>query len=325
MTMNETQSTLSSMPGQASRSLGSGKRRRKRRQIAPYLFSAPAVVLYLVFMLIPMLYAIWLSLRAYRLQGGGILGQRVQTFVGLDNYTSVLSDPELLAGVGRLALYGLIAVPLTLGFALLFALLLDVPAVRAKRFARTAIFIPYAVPGVVAALLWGFMYLPSTSPFSFITNQLGLGTIPFLSAGGLFGSLANIAIWGGVGFNMIIIYTSLRGIPAELVESARLDGANEIQIALSIKVPLVTPALVLTAVFSLIGTLQLYGEPMTLKPMTNAISQSWAPLMTIYRDAFLTDNLPSAAAASTLLALGTVALSAIILGFANRKRFGARS
>jgi multiple sugar transport system permease protein len=124
---------------------------------------------------------------------------------------------------------------------------------------------------------------------------------------------------------MIIIYTSLRGIPSEIYEAARLDGANEVQIALRIKVPLAVPALVLTAIFSLIGTLQLYGEPTTLKPMTNAISQSWVPLMMIYRDAFLTDNLPTAAALSVVLALGTVIVSAIVLRIANRRNSGGMS
>jgi multiple sugar transport system permease protein len=304
----------------ASVQAGPRARRTLRPRFAPYLFSAPAVVLYVAFMLVPVGYAIWLSLRAYRLTGGGIFGTRQDVFVGLENYAAVLTDPELLASLGRLGVYGLIAVPLTLGLALLFALLLDVPAVRAKRFSRTAIFVPYAVPGVVAALLWGFMYLPSTSPFSYLTEAAGLGAIPFLENPTLFGSLANIAIWGGVGFNMIIIYTSLRGIPTELYESARIDGASEAQIALRIKVPLVAPALVLTLVFSLIGTLQLYGEPATLQPLSRDISQSWAPLMTIYRDAFITDDLPAAAASSTVLALGTVLISVLVLTIANRRR-----
>jgi multiple sugar transport system permease protein len=293
--------------------------------MAPYLFLTPAIVLFIVFMLIPIVYAIWLSFQAYHLEGGGILGRRVQVFSGLENYISVFANSELVAGFGRLAVYGVIAVPLTLGLALLFALLLDTPGLRASRFSRTAIFIPYAVPGVVAALLWGFMYLPGTSPFSYITEALGWGTIPFLDNPGLFGSLANIAIWGGVGFNMIIIYTSLRGIPGEIYEAARLDGASERQIALRIKVPLAVPALVLTAIFSLIGTLQLYGEPTTLKPMTNAISQSWVPLMMVYRDAFLTDNLPTAAALSVVLAVGTVLVSAIVLRLSNRRSSGGMS
>jgi multiple sugar transport system permease protein len=301
------------------------RRRSIRPRWAPYLFSTPAVLLNVVVTLIQVGYTIWMSFRAFRLEGSGIGGQRVDVFAGFDNYASVFGDPEMAAGFLRLLIYGAIAVPLTLGLALLFALLLDVPAVRAKRFSRTAIFVPYAVPGIVAALMWGFMYLPSTSPFSYITRAAGLGSIPFLENPGLFGSLANIAIWGGVGFNMIIIYTSLRSIPAELYESARLDGANEVQIALRIKVPLTRPALILTAVFSLIGTLQLYGEPTTLKPLTSQITQTWAPLMTIYRDAFMTDNLPAAAAASTVLALGTLIVSAFVLWVSSRRKFGAQS
>ncbi|MGN7949356.1 carbohydrate ABC transporter permease [Microbacterium sp. 22215] len=299
-------------------------KRRASGRLAPYLFTTPAIVLYIVFTVIPLGYAIWLSLRAYRVTGGA-LGRKQDVFVWFENYVAVLQDSTFLEGFGRLFVYGIIAIPLTLGLALLFALLLDAPAVRAKRFSRTAIFIPYAVPGVVAALLWGFMYLPSTSPFSFLTKAAGLGPIPFLEESGIFGSLANIAIWGGVGFNMIIIYTSLRGIPADIYESARLDGANEMQIAWRIKIPLVAPALVLTGFFSLIGTIQLYSEPATLRPMTSTISASWVPLMAIYRDAFGTDNLPQAAAASTLLALGTVLVSALVLRIVNRRRNGMES
>ncbi|WP_246142133.1 carbohydrate ABC transporter permease [Lacisediminihabitans profunda] len=306
-----TETTISTGTGRAtSPSLA---RRRRRPTAAPYLLSAPAIVLYVAFTVIPVLYAIGISFFAERLTGGGILGVRATTFVWFDNYLDVMSDPQLLAGFGRLAIYGIIAVPITLGLALLFALLLDSPGVRLQRFGRTAIFVPYAVPGVVSALMWGFMYLPSTSPFSYITRSLGLGSIPFLEQQGIYGALANISIWGGVGFNMLVIYTALRSIPNELIEAARLDGAGEVQIALRVKVPLVGPALVLTAIFSLLGALQLYGEPLVLKPLTVTISSTWAPLMKIYQDAFALDNLPVAAAASIVLAVGTAAVSVVVL------------
>ncbi|MCG5216405.1 carbohydrate ABC transporter permease [Streptosporangium sp. KLBMP 9127] len=296
--------------------------RADRRSRAPYLFVAPAVLLFLAFLAIPICYAIYLSVRGLRLTGGGVFGTREEVFVGLDNYVRTLTDPEFFAGFGRLALYGLISVPLTLGLALLFALLLDHAGTRAKRFSRTAIFIPYAVPGVTASLLWGFMYLPSTSPFSYLTQELGLGEIPFLGPGGIYPSLANIAVWGSVGFNMIIIFTSLRGIPAELYHAARIDGASEWQIAWRIKIPLVAPALVLTGLFALIGTLQVYGEPTTLKPMTTEISQSWVPLMNIYRNAFTRDDLPLASAASVLLAAGTLLISVVLLKVTQKRAFG---
>lgn len=288
-------------------------RRRGRRSIAPYLFSAPAMVLYTVFTVIPVVYAFGSSFYAQRRTGGGALGTRSTVFVWFDNYVSVFQDAQLAAGLRHLALYGIIAVPLTLGLALLFALLLDAPGVKLRRFGRTAIFIPYAVPGVVAALMWGFMYLAGTSPFSHVTRSLGWGDIPFLGPSGIYGSLANISVWGGTGFNMLVIYTALRSIPHELIEAARLDGANEIQIALRVKVPLVGPALLLTAIFALLGTLQLYGEPLMLKPLTNTISNTWVPLMSIYQDAFALDDLHDAAAASIVLAVGTALVSIGVL------------
>jgi multiple sugar transport system permease protein len=279
-------------------------------------------VLFVAFLLVPMLYAVHLSFRGLRLQPGGAFGRRQEVFVGLENYVSAVTDAEFLAGFGRLAVYGVIAVPLTLGLALLFALLLDLPRARATRFSRTAIFLPYAVPGVVATLLWGFLYLPSTSPASYLSERWGWGSIPFLDGSLIYPSVANIAVWGGVGFNMLIIYTALRGIPAELYDAARIDGCSEWQIALRIKVPMVAPALVLTGLFALIGTLQLYGEPTTLRPMTTEISKTWVPLMKIYRDAFSNDDLPLAAASSVLLALGTLAVSVVVLRLAQKRAFG---
>ncbi|NLP83110.1 sugar ABC transporter permease [Microbacterium sp. CFH 90308] len=296
--------------------------RRLPRWAAPYAFLMPAGVLFIAFLAIPIAYAIYLSFRGLRVTGSGPFGVREETWVGLDNYIRTFTDPEFLAGFGRLAIYGLIAIPLTLGLALLFALLLDLPGVRAARFSRTTIFIPYAVPGVIASLLWGFLYLPSTSPLNWILNQFGLPDLVVLSGASLYPSVANIAIWGGIGFNMIIIYTSLRGIPSEIYEAARIDGASEWNIAWRIKIPLVAPALVLTGLFALIGTLQVYGEPQTLRPMTNEISQTWVPLMKIYRDAFTRDDLSLAAASSVVLALGTLLLSVLLLRATQKSAFG---
>ncbi|MGO4751560.1 carbohydrate ABC transporter permease [Streptomyces sp. 2MCAF27] len=275
-----------------------------------------------MFLIIPIGYSLYLSFRGFRVQGGGAFGRRVETFIGFDNYQAVFTDHEFLAGLGRTLLYGVIAVPSVLGLALLFALLLDTPRVRARGFARTAIFLPYAVPGVIASLLWGFLYLPSTSPVNYLAGKLHAGPLDFFGYPTLYFSLANIALWSGVGFNMVIIYTALRSIPPSVYEAARIDGASELQIALRIKIPLVAPALVLTGLFSVIGTLQLYSEPATLRPLTTTISFTWVPLMKIYQEAFMNDNLGGAAAASAVLALGILALSLLLLRVLQRRTFG---
>ncbi|ONK15252.1 sugar ABC transporter permease [Streptomyces sp. MP131-18] len=286
------------------------RRRPGARRRAPWAFLAPAIVLFLLFFALPIGYAIHLSLRTIEVQGLGLgSGARSEVWAGLSNYADALSDPELLDGALRVGVYGLIVVPVMLGLALLFALILDADRVRGRRFGRLVIFLPYAVPGVIAALLWGFLYLPSVSPLHHTLDALGLPEPDLLGGGALYAALANIAVWGGTGFNMIVIYTALRAIPADVHEAARLDGCSQLQIALRIKVPMVTPALVLTFFFSIIATLQVFSEPTTLRPLTNGISTTWSPLMKVYRDAFDTGDVHSAAATAVVIAVVTLALS----------------
>lgn len=291
-----------------------------RPRVAPWGFLAPALALFVTFLLIPIGYAIYLSVVQLKVAGGAY-GVRRKVFVGMDNYVATLTNPELVASLGRLVKFGLISVPLTLGLALVFALLLDLPGIRLGQLSRTFIFLPYAVPGVVGALLWGFMYLPSTSPVNFALHAIGLPGVDFLSPTSIYGSLGNIAIWGGVGFNMIVIYTALRSIPAEIYDAAHIDGATEWQVAWRIKIPLLAPALVLTLLFSLIATLQAYSEPTTLRSISSSISYSFFPLMKIYRDAFGTDDVSGASAASVVLALGTLLVSLVLLRLLQRRTF----
>jgi multiple sugar transport system permease protein len=205
-----------------------------------------------------------------------------------------------------------VTVTVTVGLALLFALLLDVPRTRLANFSRLAIFLPYAVPGVIATLLWGFLYLPATSPVK---------GVDFFGSVSVFFSVANIAVWAAVGFNMIVIFTALRSIPPEIYEAARLDGCSELWMALRIKVPLVRPAITMCGLFSVLAALQLLNEPFTLRPLSNAVSSEWTPLMKIYKDAFVDSDIYSAAATSVLYTLAALVVSVVAAKFVQR---GAR-
>jgi multiple sugar transport system permease protein len=289
----------------------------------PYAFLTPAIVLFVLTMLLPIGYTVYLSLRRVRVSGLGLgAGSRREVFAGLANYRLAVGDPELWRGALRVLLYGAILVPVMLGLALLFALLLDLPRVRLRRFSRLAIFVPYSVPAVVASLLWGLLYLPTTSPVQDLSDRLGLPMPGLLGPTSIYAAVANIALWGGVGFNMIVIFTALRAVPPEIYESARLDGCTEPQIALRIKVPMVTPALIMTTVFSTIATLQVFTEPTTLRPLTNSLSSTWTPLMKIYRDAFTRDDIYRAAASSVVLAALTVLFSFGFLRLVGSRAFG---
>ncbi|WBO68045.1 carbohydrate ABC transporter permease [Streptomyces camelliae] len=287
---------------------------------APYAFLLPATVLFALFFALPIGYAVFLSFRKVHVSGLGLgANARKEVWAGVENYTGAFKDSELLHGALRVLGYGCIVVPVMLGLALLFALMLDSDKVRFTPFTRLAIFLPYAIPGVVAALLWGFLYLPDVSPFYYVLAKLHLPQPNLLDGGPLYLALSNIAVWGGTGFNMIVIYTSLKSIPAEVYEAARLDGATPLQIALKIKIPMVAPSLVLTFFFSIIATLQVYNEPTTLKPLTNSVDTSWSPLMKVYQDAFHRNDIYSAAAEAVLIALVTLVLSFGFLRAANRR------
>ena len=277
---------------------------------APYLFMAPALLLFLLFLVLPLGYAIYLSVVRQQVSGLGFDPSTASTvFVGLDNYTAALTDPQLIRSLGRVLVYGLLLVPTMLGLALLFALMLDVPRARFAGFSRLAIFLPYAVPGVLATLLWGFLYLPDISPINDVLQWLGGPQLSVLGERSVYGALANIGVWGGTGFNMIVIFTALKSMSGEILEAARVDGCSEFQLAWRIKIPLVMPAIILTAVFSIIATLQVFAEPQTLSPLTSAIFSTWSPIMKVYTDAFVQNNIYAAAATSIILAVGLFVVS----------------
>ena len=126
--------------------------------------------------------------------------------------------------------------------ALLFALLIDARRVRFQRFGRLAIFLPYAVPTVIASLLWGFLYLPTVSPFPVLLSKVGLSMPNLFTTHVALLSVANIGVWGGTGFNMIVMYTALRAVPSGAVRGGTDRRRHERQIALRVKIPMIAPA-----------------------------------------------------------------------------------
>ena len=290
----------------------------QRRAVTPYLFILPFGLLFLLFFIVPILYALYQSL--FRSQRSGLgLGAATVSFNGLGNYADALHDINFYTGVGRVLLYGIVQIPVMLGLALLLALLLDSTVVRFKSFFRVAFFVPFAIPGIIAALLWGYLYDPGLSPIVKGIQAFGLSAPDFLGPGSVLWSIANIATWTYAGYNMLIIFAALQAIPTEIYESARLDGCSGVGIAWHIKIPLVAPALILTFIFSIIGTLQLFSEPQVLSTISNNISTSYTPVLYAYNVAFGNNNYYYAAALSVVLALVTFVFSFGVLRVTQRQ------
>jgi multiple sugar transport system permease protein len=276
-------------------------------------FLGPFAVLFAAFYLAPIGYAVYQSF--FKITRVGAFGAPQQVWGGITQYKQVFQSHEFWASIEKVLLFFVISIPLQLGFALIFALLLDSPVLKGARFFRVSFFAPYAVPGVIAAIMWGFLYAPSLSPFKSFTehfNLLGSGLILF--------SIVNIVNWVFTGYNMLIIYSSLKAIPEELFEAARVDGAGQIRVAWSIKIPIVMPALILTGVFSIIGTLQLFNEPIVMRSISNAVNSNYTPNMVVYATSSV-PNYNLAAAYSVVLALATCALSFLFLRVTQKRAF----
>ncbi|MEC4017849.1 carbohydrate ABC transporter permease [Streptomyces sp. H27-D2] len=280
---------------------------RNARAAAGFLL--PFLALFVLCFLAPIGYALYESLlRIERTGPLGLGGETREVFTGLGNYTHALQDDRFTTGFGRVLLFGAVQIPLMIALATGLALLLEAASARWVGFFRTAFFLPYGVPGVIASILWGFLYVPGISPLVEMAGGIGWD-VDFLSRGTVLWAIANIVTWQFTGYNMLVLIAQLKAVPQELYEAARIDGASAWQIARHVKLPLIRPALVLTTVFSIIGTLQLFAEPMVLRPLSTSIDSGYTPNLHAYNEAFTSNNQHVAAAEAVLLALVACVLS----------------
>lgn len=240
----------------------------------------PFVAVFGLVFLAPIGYAGYLSLFRDRLVGG-------TSFVGLDNYGEALTDPRFWDGLMRVGLFLLVQVPVMLGIALLAALAIDSGRLYGKTFFRVSIFLPYAVPAVVASLIWGFMYGSQFGLVGNINAALGVTLPDPLSPSLVLASIGNIVTWEFVGYNMLIFYSALKVVPRSLYEAAAIDGAGEWRVVTSVKLPAIRSALVIATIFSIIGSFQLFNEPSILQKLApNAITSDFTPNLYTYSLSF---------------------------------------
>ena len=283
------------------------KRRHTREAATGWLFVTPFVILLIAFLLLPMAYAFKLSLYRSTLIEG-------EHFALFENYTQAFQDPLVREGVLRVIVFGLVQTPVMIGLALLAALLIDHATSRFSRIFRLAAFVPYAVPVVIGTLMWGFLYSKDTGPLSAVLP------LDFLSSSWVLASLGNVVTWQWAGYNMIVLYAALQGLPREVYESARIDGAGPVQIAWRIKTPMISSALVLATLFTILGTLQFFTEPLILQPLNpGSITQHYTPNVYAFNQAFSFQQYNYSAAISFLLG-AVVFVGSYLFLFATRKR-----
>ncbi len=279
----------------------------KTNRSVPYVMLAPFVLLFFGFFLYPFFYAFYLSLFASRMGHSH--------FVGLSNYVLALKDGSFWHSIETVAKYGILQLFTMLLLALILALLLDSPIVKGKATFRLLYFLPYAVPAVIAALMWGFLYAPQLDPLLNVLAIFNHGKpVDVLSPGNLLYSIVNIVVWEWTGYNMTLYFAGLTSLPLEIYDAAKIDGCTEIQTALRIKLPLLRPIIIFTWILSIIGAFQLFNEPFILSSITT-VPSDYTPNMYIYNMAFAYNNFNYSATLSFFLAFVTLVASLVFLYF----------
>ena len=257
---------------------GSDSARRANR--TGWAFMAPFGIMFALVFILPICWAIYSSFFRQVAEGGGAYGggRLVNRFVAFQNFQYVLTSPNFWSGVGRVLVYTLIQVPIMIVGALALAMLLDSFIVRHVTPFRLGYFLPYAIPGVVASIIWVFLYNGQISPIVKGLASIGVN-VDFFASNVVLTSMANITTWTFTGYNMLIFLAALQAIPHDLYEAARIDGASGLQIAWHIKLPNVRAAALLAMLLSIVGTIQLFNEPQVMSIADSGISKSYTPMM----------------------------------------------
>ncbi|MBW3111446.1 sugar ABC transporter permease [Bacillus sp. MCCB 382] len=281
----------------------------------PYVFIAPAVIILTVFSIVPIIVAFLISFTDLDLKG--LADWSNVSFIGMDNYSALFSDELFHKSIFNTLFYVIIGVPLVIMFSLGIALLLNYGTSKLFTVFRGVYYMPSITNIIAVAVIWGFLYNTEYGLFNYILSLLDVGKIPWLGEPTIAKlSLIVLAVWKGVGINMIIFLAALQGIPKSYYEAAEMDGANRWQVLWNVTIPLLRYATFFVTVTTLIGWLQFFEEPFVMTnggPLDGTISMA----LFIYQKGFQFSEFGYAAAGSFILFIIIIIIT--LLQFKMRK------
>ena len=289
-----------------------GRRPTDASPLTPYIFMAPYLLLFLLFIVIPAVYGIWISLHNwdYLLPG--------KPFVGLENYLdlfraeSTTSRPfwESMEATGKFTLY---SVPLLVVIPLLVALMLN-ENFPGRSFFRAVYFAPYVLGVAVIGVLWRYLLDPNVGLVNYYLGLLGIGNIPWITAlPWAWISLVGVTVWWTLGFNAVIYLAGLQDIDPELYNAAKVDGANRWQRFLYITLPGLRPVLLFVITVTILASANMFGQAYIITQGAPG-NETRTAIMYIAEEGLRQFNMGAAAAMSYVLALALLLIS--ILNFA---------
>ncbi len=265
----------------------------------PYMFIAPAVILLTLFSVIPIIVALVISFTDMNLKG--LANWSAISFIGLENYKDLFSDATFIKSVFNTFFYVIIGVPLVIIASLSIALLLNYGTSWIFNTFRAVYYMPSITNIIAVAVIWGYLYNTEYGLFNYLLSLLTVDNIPWLEEPTIAKiSLIILAVWKGIGINMIIFLAALQGIPKSYYEAAEMDGASRLQVLFYITLPLLRYATFFVTVTTLIGWMQFFEEPFVMTdggPLDGTISIA----LFIYQEGFRYSEFGYAAAGSFIL------------------------
>lgn len=224
-----------------------------------YLFISPGIMGVLVFSLIPVLFALGISFTKW-----SILSK--PTYIGLENYEKLISDPVFTKSMVNTLFYTITSVPLSLIFSLLLAAALN-QKIRGLSFFRTSYYLPVISASVAISMVWMWIYASNYGLLNYLMVRLNLTPIDWMNnTTWALPAVILVSIWRGLGFNMIIFLAALQDVPEELYDAARIDGASPSALFRHITLPLITPAIFFVTIMGIIGSFQSFDLVYNMRP-----------------------------------------------------------
>ena len=232
--------------------------RKRDERVAAYIFVAPAVILLIAFLVVPMIYTVYFSGFKYQ-----IMRPDAMKFIGFENYQKLFSDKNFWLALKNTVYFTVIVVPCQCALALALALLVS-KKFRGVAVFRTMYFAPQLTSMVVISVLWSVLYNanPNTGLINSILVSLGMSPIKFLSdANTAMNSIIFMSAWQGAGYQMMIFLAGLQGIPRDQYEAASVDGATKFKQFLYITLPGLKGTIKYVIMITMIQAMKLFTQP----------------------------------------------------------------
>jgi multiple sugar transport system permease protein len=272
---------------------------QRRDAAAGWIFAAPVILGWIIFVAGPVLVTFLLALTDYTVGG-------TPRFLGLKNYRQFFTspDPSFFASVRATALYGMLSVPACIAVSFGLALLLNTK-IRLRGLFRAALFLPVIIPLAASSVIWMWLFQPDFGVVNFVIRSLGMAAPQWLaSERTVIPTMVLMNVWI-TGNSMVIFLAALQGVPRHLYEAVEVDGGNAFHKLVYITIPMVSPTIFFTVITGFINALQAFVQPAI---MTSDAYHAGGPnnasllyVLFIYREAFRFSKLGSASAAAVLL------------------------